>query len=460
MISYFAIVMLIISIAALMILTIKFQVHPFIAMLLVAIFLAFTLYIPPNRESDDITVISALIGNGFGNALANVGIIIVLGSIIGNILEMSGAALKMGEVVIKIAGKYHPALAMNILGFIVSIPVFCDSGYLILTPLRKVVAKRTGASPVALSIALSTGLYTSHALIPPTPGPAAVVNLFNLKEHILAVIIIGLIVAIPTSLVGAFYGIFISKHIKKPNYTDKSPTYETLISDIGELPPAYKSFAPIFVPIILMAMGTIVRFFPTRFDESVIENIFVFLGEPSMALFIGFLVSLSLTRKFNRDEIYMWIGDGVSSSGRILAIVGASGAFAEVLKSTELINYIPQLNELFSSVNLGLILPFALASLIKIILGSSTIAVITVATLLAPFLNSLGYTTVISQVLVLMSIGAGSMVVSHANDSYFWIVVELSGLKIKDAYKARTLATLFQGLTALIIIMAISFLVI
>lgn len=460
MISYFAIVMLIISIAVLMILTIKFQVHPFIAMLLVAIFLAFTLYIPPNRESDDITVISALIGNGFGNALANVGIIIVLGSIIGNILEMSGAALKMGEVVIKIAGKYHPALAMNILGFIVSIPVFCDSGYLILTPLRKVVAKRTGASPVALSIALSTGLYTSHALIPPTPGPAAVVNLFNLKEHILAVIIIGLIVAIPTSLVGAFYGIFISKHIKKPNYVDKSPTYETLISDIGELPPAYKSFAPIFVPIILMAMGTIVRFFPTRFDESVIENIFVFLGEPSMALFIGFLVSLSLTRKFNRDEIYMWIGDGVSSSGRILAIVGASGAFAEVLKSTELINYIPQLNELFSSVNLGLILPFALASLIKIILGSSTIAVITVATLLAPFLNSLGYTTVISQVLVLMSIGAGSMVVSHANDSYFWIVVELSGLTIKDAYKARTLATLLQGLTALIIIMAISFLVI
>lgn len=457
MISYFHIIMLVISIAMLMILTIKFQAHPFIAMILVSIFLAFILYVPSNKEADSFTEISALIGNGFGNALANVGIIIVLGSIIGNILEMSGAALKMGEVVIKVVGKYHPAIAMNILGFIVSIPVFCDSGYLILTPLRKVVAKRTGASPVALSIALSTGLYASHALIPPTPGPAAVVNLFNLQGHLFMVIIIGLIVAIPTSLVGAFYGIFISKYIQKPNYVDKSPTYETLISDIGELPPAYKSFAPIFIPIILMAMGTIVRFFPIELNDF-IKRIFIFLGEPSMALFMGFLFSLSLTHKFNREEISMWIGDGIASSGRILAIVGASGAFAEVLKSTELVNYIPQLSDWFSSVSLGIILPFALSSLLKIILGSSTIAVVTVATVLAPFLPTLGYTTIISQVLVLMSIGAGSMVVSHANDSYFWIVVELSGLKIKDAYKARTLATLLQGITALIIILVMAFL--
>ena len=457
MISYFSIIMLIISIAMLMILTIKFQAHPFIAMILVAIFLAFTLHVPSSKEADSITEISALIGKGFGYALSNVGIIIVLGSIIGNILEMSGAALKMGEVVIKIVGRYHPAIAMNILGFIVSIPVFCDSGYLILTPLRKVVAKKTGASPVALSIALSTGLYASHALIPPTPGPAAVVNLFDLKGHLLAVIIIGLVVAIPTSLVGAFYGIFISKYIQKPNYVDKSPTYETLISDIGELPPAYKAFAPIFIPIILMAMGTIVRFFPIELND-LIKKVFIFLGEPSMALFVGFLFSLSLTRKFNKEEIHMWIGDGIASSGRILAIVGASGAFAEVLKSTELVNYIPHLNNIIPSASLGLIFIFAVSSLIKIVLGSSTIAVVTVATVFAPFLETLGHTTVMSQVLVLMAIGAGSMVVSHANDSYFWIVVELSGLKIKDAYKARTLATLIQGITALIIIMAISIL--
>ncbi|MEI0487861.1 GntP family permease [Brachyspira pulli] len=458
MISYFVIAMLAISIIVVMVLTIKFKVHPFIAMLLVAIFLAFTLHVPSSKESNYITEISALIGKGFGNALANVGILIVLGSIIGNILEMSGAALKLGEIVLKIVGKSHPALAMNILGFIVSIPVFCDSGYLILTPLRKAVAKKSGASPVALSVALSTGLYASHALIPPTPGPAAVVNLFGLEAHLLTIIIVGLIVAIPTSLVGAIYGIFISKYIKKPKYPDKSPTYETLISDIGELPSAWKALAPIIVPILLMAIGSIVRFDSLHLGEGFIVNVLIFLGEPTMALFIGFLFSLLLTHRFNREEIAMWIGDGIRSSGSILAIVGASGAFAEVLKSTELAKIIPELGHIFASVNLGLILPFIIASALKIMLGSSTIAVVTVATLFAPLLDTLGFVTPISQILVLMSIGAGSMIASHANDSYFWIVVELSGLKINDAYKARTLATFVQGITALIIIMILAFL--
>ena len=371
---------------------------------------------------------------------------------------MSGAALKLGEIVLRIVGKSHPALAMNILGFIVSIPVFCDSGYLILTPLRKAVAKKSGASPVALSVALSTGLYASHALIPPTPGPAAVVNLFGLEAHLLTIIIIGLIVAIPTSLVGAIYGIFIAKYIKKPNYPDKSPTYETLISDIGGLPPTWKALAPIVVPILLMAIGSIVRFDSFRVGSGMIKNIFIFLGEPSMALFIGFLFSLLLTHKFNKEEISMWIGDGIRSSGSILAIVGASGAFAEVLKSTQLAQIIPELGHIFGSLNMGLILPFIMASALKIMLGSSTIAVVTVASLFAPLLGTLGFNTPISQILVLMSIGAGSMIASHANDSYFWIVVELSGLKINDAYKARTLATFVQGITALIIIMILAFL--
>lgn len=459
MISYSIITMLIISIIVVMILTIKFKVHPFIAMLMAAIFLSFTLHVPTNRNPNYINEIASLISKGFGDALGSVGIIIILGSIIGNILEMSGATYKLGEIILKIVGKSHPALAMNILGFIVSIPVFCDSGYLILTPLRKALAKKSGASPVALSVALSTGLYASHALIPPTPGPAAVINLFNLQEHLFTVIAIGLIVAIPTSLSGAIYGIFISKYVKKKEYKKNNYSYESVIDDMEKLPSAFKSFAPIFVPIILMAIGSIVRFNSLHLNEdSFIKNIFIFLGEPTMALFIGFLFSLLLIHNFNRDEMYMWIGDGVRDSGNILVIVGASGAFAEVLKSTELTNIIFELGDVFASVNLGLVLPFLLASLLKISLGSSTISVVTVASLFAPLLDTLGYTTPISQVLVLMSIGAGSMVFSHINDSYFWVVVELSGLSVQDAYKARTLATVVQGATALIIIMIFSFL--
>lgn len=260
MISYSIITMLIISIIIVMILTIKFKVHPFIAMLMVAIFLSFTLHVPTNRNPNYINEIASLIGKGFGNALGSVGIIIILGSIIGNILEMSGATYKLGEIILRIVGKSHPALAMNILGFIVSIPVFCDSGYLILTPLRKALAKKSGVSPVSLSVALSTGLYASHALIPPTPGPAAVINLFNLQEHLFTVIAIGLIVAIPTSLSGAIYGIFISKYVKKKDYKKNNYSYESVIDDMEKLPSAFKSFSPIFVPIILMSIGSIVRF--------------------------------------------------------------------------------------------------------------------------------------------------------------------------------------------------------
>lgn len=458
--SYFLPTVLIVSIVIVMIMTIKFKIHPFIAMLFVAIFFAFTLHIPSNSSPNMnyISEVSSLIGKGFGYALSSVGIIIVLGSIIGNILEMSGAALKLGEVVVKLVGKVHPALAMNILGFIVSIPVFCDSGYLILTPLRKAVAKKTGASPVALSIALSTGLYASHVLIPPTPGPSAAVSLFSLEANLLMVIIIGLVVAIPASLSGALYGIFIAKYIKKTNYTSKAPTYETLISELGGLPPAWKSFLPIISPIFLMGLGSIARFQVSPFGSGLLKSILIFLGEPSMSLFVGFLSSLLLVHRLNKEELSMWIGDGIRGSGSILAIVGASGAFAEVLKSTELTSYISQFGELFTSMNIGLFLPFIVSSIIKISLGSSTIAMVTSATLFAPLLETLGFTTSMSHVLVVMAIGSGSMIASHANDSYFWIVVELSGLKIYDAYKARTLATLLQGTVAMGMVLIISFL--
>lgn len=458
--GYFLPAMLLLAIIIVMIMTIKFKVHPFIAMLFVAFFMAFVMHIPTSGNSDSLymTEVAALIGKGFGYALSSVGIIIVLGSIIGNMLEMSGAALKMGEVVVRLVGKIHPALAMNILGFIVSIPVFCDSGYLILTPLRKAVAKKTGASPVALSIALSTGLYASHVLIPPTPGPAAAVSLFALEADLITVIIIGMVVAIPASLAGAIYGIFISKYIKKPDYVTKAHTYETLISELGSLPPAWKSFLPVFAPIIFMSLGSIARFPVSPFGNGIVKSTLIFLGEPSMSLFVGFLCSLLLVHRLNKEEIAMWIGDGIRSSGSILAIVGASGAFAEVLKATDLTVYISQFGELFSSMNLGLFLPFIVASIIKISLGSSTIAMVTCATLFAPLLNSLGFTTPFSHVLVLMAIGSGSMIASHANDSYFWIVVELSGLKIHDAYKARTIATAFQGLVAMSMVLIISFL--
>ncbi len=453
-------IVLILAIGMVMFLTIKLKVHPFIAMLLASFFVAFTLYVPSGSISTPnyVTDVSTLIGSGFGYVLSSIGIIIVLGSIIGTILEMSGAAIKMGEVVIRIVGRTHPALAMNMLGFLVAIPVFSDSGYLILTPLRKAVSQRTGASPVALSIALSTGLYASHVFIPPTPGPVVMISDFGLGNSLLLVIVIGLIVAIPTSLVGMLYGIFIAKYIKPPKAIKKSHiSYETLVTELGDLPSAWKSFMPILAPIIFMALGSIARVQDAPFQIEWIRNTFIFLGDPATALFAGFLFSLLLLKGAKIEVLSMWVSEGVHSAGSILAIAGASGAFAQVLKSTNIIGSISELSGLFShGSSFGLLLPFFVASIIKISLGSSTIAIVTVSNLFAPLLVEMGYVSNISHVLFMMSIGAGSMIASHANDSYFWIVVELSGMSVHDAYKARTIATALQGIVAMIIVSILS----
>lgn len=456
--GYYLVIILSLAILTVMTLTIKFKIHPFIALLFASFFVAFTLNIPVygHGNMNYAIEVASLIGKGFGYSLSNVGVIIVLGSIIGTILEMSGAALKMGEVAIKILGRIHPALAMNALGFIVSIPVFCDSGYLILTPLRKAVAKKTHVSPIALSVALSTGLYASHVLIPPTPAPAAAVLQFNLEPYLLSVIGIALLVSIPASLAGCLYGIFISKYIKKPEYKTKPISYETLITELGDMPPAWKSFLPVIVPIVLMALGSFIRFYGAPFGVVAIHNIFVFLGDPSMALFVGFLCSLLLVNRFDKSSLSHWIGDGIHASGNILAIAGASGAFAEVLKATNLTSYLSNLGHFFVSSNLGLILPFLIASLVKISLGSSTIAIVTVSSLFAPMLYQFGFITPMSKIFLMMAIGSGAMIASHANDSYFWIVVELSGLSVHDAYKARTLATIVQGITAMSVVLILS----
>ncbi len=456
--GYFLAFILIASIAMVMLLTIKYRMHPFIAMLMASFFVAFTLYVPLETETPNyITDVSTLIGKGFGYTLGSIGIIILLGSIIGTILEMSGAALKMGEVVIRLVGKTHPALAMNMLGFIVAIPVFCDSGYLILTPLRKAIAKKSSVSPVALSIALSTGLYASHVLIPPTPGPTIMVAEFGLQSSLFTVILIGFIVAIPTSLAGLLYGIFISKYIKKSDDNKKtSISYETFMAEFDGLPSAWKSFLPIFLPIFLMSVGSVARFDLLPLNFSWFINLLIFLGDPATALFLGFLCSLLLVKGFEKETLSMWISEGVHNAGTILAIAGASGAFAEVLKSTDITVYISNLGGVFTSMNMGLLVPFVVASIIKLSLGSSTIAIVTASTLFAPLLIDLGFVTHMSQILVMMSIGSGAMIASHANDSYFWIVVELSGLSVHDAYKARTLATVVQGLVAMSVVLILS----
>ncbi len=426
--------------------TSKLKINAFLVLLLAAYGVAFA----SGLKAADI---GGLISKGFGDTLTSIGIVIVAGTIIGTILEKSGAAIKMAEAILKVVGDKRPTIAMSIIGYIVSIPVFCDSGFVILSSLNKTLAKKTKTSLVAMSIALATGLYATHTLVPPTPGPIAAAA--NLKlDNLLLVIVVGMLVAIPAVIVGnIFANMVASKYKSVENIEEDSRTYEEEVAKYGKLPTAWKAFAPIVIPIVFMAFGSIAKFPGSPFGEGAFKNFLVFLGTPVNALILGVGFAFLLLPKFNEETLNGWIGEGLKSAAIILIITGAGGSLGGVIKATPIGTYI---GETLQTLNVGIFLPFIIAAALKTAQGSSTVALVTTSAIVFPLLPSMGLATDIGKVLVVMAIGAGAMTVSHANDSYFWVVSQFGGMDVKTAYKTQTVATLLQGVVTILTVFLIS----
>lgn len=422
--------------------TSKLKLNAFLVLILAAYGVAFA----SGLKAADI---GGLISKGFGDTLTSIGIVIVAGTIIGTILEKSGAAIKMAEVILKLVGDKRPTIAMSIIGYIVSIPVFCDSGFVILSSLNKTLAKKTKTSLVAMSVALATGLYATHTLVPPTPGPIAAAA--NLKlDNLLLVIVIGLLVALPAVIVGnVFANKVASKYKSVENAEKDNRTYEEEIARYGKLPTAWKAFSPIVMPIVFMALGSIAKFPGNPFGEGAFKNFLVFLGTPVNALILGVGFAFLLLPKFNEETLNGWIGEGLKSAAIILIITGAGGALGGVIKATPIGTYI---GESLQTLNVGIFLPFIIAAALKTAQGSSTVALVTTSAIVFPLLPALGFATDIGKALVVMAIGAGAMTVSHANDSYFWVVSQFGGMDVKTAYKTQTVATLLQGAVTILVV--------
>ncbi len=440
------VVVLLLAIIFIVLATSKLKLHPFLALILAAYGLAFAAGVPSSK-------ISGVITGGFGGTLTSIGIVILAGCIIGTILEKSGAAIKMAEVIIKLVGEKRPTLAMSIIGYIVSIPVFCDSGFIILSSLNKTIAKKTKTSLVAMSVALSTGLYATHTLVPPTPGPIAAAA--NLKlDNLLLVIIIGMLVAIPGTLVGnIFANKYASKFAPVTEAVNDGKTYEEEIKKYGTLPSAWKSFSPIIVPILLMALGSVAAFPGNPFGTGFVKNLFAFVGTPVNALLIGVAFAFMLAPKLNELTLSGWVGDSLKDAASILVVTAAGGALGAVIKEIKVGDY---LGQSLQSLNLGIFVPFIIAAALKTAQGSSTVALVTTSALMLPLLPALGFTTEIAKVLVVAAIGAGAMTVSHANDSFFWVVSQFGGMDVKTAYKTQTVATLLQGIATILTIFVLS----
>ena len=432
-------VILVVAIVFIIYMTAKVNLHAFLVLLLASFGVGILSGMPLIEVVNTVT-------SGFGGILSYIGIVIIAGTIIGTILEKSKGTLTMANTVLGWVGEAKSALAMSITGAIISIPVFCDSGFVILSSLNKSLAKKAKISMATMAVALSTGLYATHTLVPPTPGPIAAAG--NLGADLGLVIMFGIVVAIPAILAGYLWATkFASRY-----WVDADIEIDDSENDVN-LPSVFDSFAPIVVPILLITLKSIAEFPANIFGTGNIKTFLVFIGDPTVALLLGVFIAFRLLPSFDKEYINGWVGKGMVNAATIIMITGAGGAFGQVLKSTPIGSY---LGEVLSVYNLGIFLPFIIAAALKTSQGSSTVAIITTSALLAPMLPSLGLDGSIAKALVVMAIGAGAMTVSHANDSYFWVVSQFSNMDTDIAYKTYTTATLVQGIVTIIFVAILS----
>ena len=427
----------------------KYKVHPFLAIMGISLILALLAGIP-------LTKIADVIGSGFSGTFTSIGIVIILGALIGTILEKTGAALKLADLVVRIVGQKNPELAVELMGWIVSIPVFCDSGFVILNPIRKAIVKRTATSSVAMTVALSAGLYISHVFIPPTPGPIAAASTLGIGDNLLLVMGLGVVCSIIPLIAGLIYAKAIGKTVKSADETagkdEVVKTYEQLVAEYGKLPGGANALAPLVVPIILMALASISSMAGwTGFGA----DLLTFLGKPVIALTVGTLCAIAqLATADKLDDLYTITNDTLKTVGPILFVTAAGGVLGKVIASSSMVTYITDHAAALQTI--GIFFPFILAAILKTAQGSSTVAITTTAGIVAPLLEVLGFASPARAALVVMAIGAGAMTVSHANDSYFWVVTNFGDMTPEQGYKTQTAMTLVLGVASMVGIFILS----
>ncbi|MCQ2139155.1 MAG: GntP family permease [Bacteroidales bacterium] len=448
------ILMLIVTVILMIVAISRLKVHPFIAIMTLSLLFGLAAGIPlVDRTVDGVKVqgIASVIGSGFSSTFSSIGIVIILGALIGNILEATGAALKFADLIIKAVGKRHPVLAMQLMGWVVSIAVFCDSGFVILNPIRKALVSRTGASSVAMTFGLSSGLYLSHVFIPPTPGPIAAASTLGIGDNLLLLMGLGALCSIFPIIAGLVFANHIGKKVKADD-EGTSQSYEELMEAYGKLPGALNSIAPILVPLILMGASSVVNMIKA---SGALADVIRFLGTPIIALSAGVLISFVQLATTGKKSQFQTITEAtLKSVGPILFITAAGGVLGKVIASTDIVSYITANAEVLKAI--GIFFPFLLAAILKTSLGSSTVAITTSAGIVAPMLSALGFDTTMGAALVCMAIGAGAMTISHANDSYFWVVTNFGAMDPQRGYKVQSLGTLVLGVSAMLEIFLLS----
>ena len=429
----FVIICLLLTILWIVVGTSWIKIHPFFVLFTAALFLGILLGLPLMESL-------TLLQRGFGQIIEKIGLLILFGTVIGVSMERSGATLAIAQGILHSLSKLPLPYALSCIGYLVSIPVFCDAAFVILSHLNKTLSQQTKTPLIGLTVALSTGLFAPHVLVPPTPGPLAAAANLEL-ENLILLIVFGAVTALLLVLVGGTYGYFLTKRMP---YTELENTKEIEGKEMKELPSFFKAILPILVPIILMCFGTIVKLGTA--SSSTLFEIFYFITSPTMALGIGMLFAFLQSKKNNTLFINQTLKKGIEQAAPILIITGMGGALGSIIQTIPLEDYALSLTAFDG---LGILIPFLIAALLKTAQGSSTVAIITTSSIIFPLLPLLGLDSEMGKVWAILALGVGSMTVSHANDSYFWIVTQMGGLDVKSAFRSHTVGTLLQGLVGL-----------
>jgi GntP family gluconate:H+ symporter len=386
--------------------------------------------------SEIITLMQA----GFGNLLQQIGIIVALGSVLGILLERTGAMESISAGLLQLFGKRRRVAAIAIIGALVGIPVFCDSGFIILSRLIPSIAMKSGSGAGALVLALSSGLYTTHVLVPPTPGPLAAAATLGLGDQLGTVMLVSLLGSIPVVVVSVFYAVRAGKIVQASGGEVKS-----------YFDPGMKwrlALLPLILPIVLIAAASLSKILK---EESMFTSVLSVAGMPVVALLLGVLLAMTLVDRRKHPDWPDWITTSLKDAGVIILITGAGGAFGSVIKASGIANLIAgyasgsQMQGVYF-----LLFAWIIAATLKTAQGSSTSSMIITSSLLAPLAPAAGLSSSLELSVLVLAIGGGAFAVSHANDSYFWVVSQFGGISSKDALSRFTPMTLLQGLTALI----------
>ncbi len=429
--------LLLLSILLIVVGTVRFKVHPFLVLFVVALGYGLLSGMP-------VELVLQSVKDGFGGILGSIGLVIVMGVIIGAFLEHTGGAQALAARVLALIGQKRLHSAMGLIGYVVSIPVFCDSGFIILHPLNKALTKKAGKRLAGTAVALALGLLASHAMVPPTPGPIAAAGIIgaNLGLVILAGMGVSLLALVPA----IFFAKWLAGRVSLP-IDEEEPAIEESEQSI---PAAWKAFLPIGVPILLIVAKSLNDYLVFA-KSGLAADVITLLGTPVIALLAGLGFALLLPKKLEKTMLSDsgWVGQALKSAAVILMVTGAGGIFGKMLQNSGLGDLISQH---LQGMSIGILLPFLVAAALKTAQGSSTVAMITTASVLAPLLPALGLHSDLSKALSVVAIGAGSLVVSHANDSFFWVVTQMTGMDVGKGYRLHTLGTAVLGLSAAIVV--------